>query len=366
MIFLRNVLRAPARSLMTALGVAGGVALFVAITAITLDVRQQIGSAAGAYQLEVVVYERRANSPFTSRIGPAQMAALQAQYGPGLSPLVLGTHNEPWNAYALIVGVTPEFLARVPLTAGARYAEEAGHAMIGEIAAGRLRVTAGSRLSIDGRDVTLTGVFRTGSRLLDGGVLMGIAEAQRVLTREGAEPQYSLAVVRGDDPGAAAALIADINTRFPALKAIPGTEFAGALRLLRVVDAFVKTISVLALVGTVIVVSNTLLMAIAERTRDLGILMTVGWTPWLVLRMLFAEGLLLCLAGAAAGNLLALVLLRVVNGIESIGFGWIPVRFPLSLTLASLAMAAVVAALSLAWPAVVLWRFQPLAALRHE
>lgn len=366
MIFLRNVLRAPARSLMTALGVAGGVALFVAITAVTLDVRQQIGSAATSYHLEVVVYERRANSPFTSRISPAQMAELTAAYGEALAPLVLGTHNEPWNAYALVVGVTPAFLERVPLTAGSRFTGGTGGAMLGEIAAGRLGIGAGATLSLDGRQVPVTGVYRTGSRLLDGGVMTGIAEAQRILTREGAEPQYSLAVLRGTDQAAATALIGDINRRFPSLKAIPGIEFAGALRLLRVVDAFVKTISVLALVGTVIVVSNTLLMAIAERTRDLGILMTVGWTPWLVLRMLFAEGLLLCLAGAAAGNLLALVLLRVVNNIESIGFGWIPVRFPLALTAASFAMAAVVAALSLAWPAVVLWRLQPLTALRHE
>ena len=67
MIFLRNVLRAPARSLMTALGIAVGVALFVAITAITLDLQSQIDGATSTYNLEVVVYERRATSPFSSR-----------------------------------------------------------------------------------------------------------------------------------------------------------------------------------------------------------------------------------------------------------------------------------------------------------
>ena len=76
MIFLRNVLRAPVRSVMTALGVAAGIALFVAITAITLDLRQQIDGATAAYNLEVVVFERRSTSPFSSRISPEQLKTM--------------------------------------------------------------------------------------------------------------------------------------------------------------------------------------------------------------------------------------------------------------------------------------------------
>jgi putative ABC transport system permease protein len=366
MIFMRNVLRAPARSLMTALGVAAGVALFVAITAITLDVREQVASAASAYNLEVVVYERRATSPFSSRISPAQMRALETRFGSSLSPLVIGTRNEKWNAYALVIGVTADFRKRVPLTSGAPYEDGSGEAMIGEVAAQKLGVHEGQSVTVDGRDVRLSGVFRTGSRLLDGGLMTDIAHAQRMLTRDGAEQQYSLAVLRAGSQDSATRLIAEVNRDYPSFRAIPGTEFTGALRLMRVVDAFVKTLSVIALVGTCIVVSNTLLMAIAERTREIGILMTVGWTPWLVLRMLFAESLVLCTVGAALGNVFALVLLRVVNGLDSVGFGWIPIRFPLSLTGASFAMALSVAFISLVWPALILYRVQPLAALRHD
>ena len=138
------------------------------------------------------------------------------------------------------------------------------------------------------------------------------------------------------------------------------------MRLMRVVDAFTRTLAVVALVGTCLVVINTLLMAIGERTREIGILMTVGWTPWLVLRMFLAESVVLCVAGAGLGNVFALLLLRVVNSIESIGFGWIPIRYSLSLTMESFAMALIVAVISLVWPAIILFRVQPLAALRQE
>jgi ABC-type antimicrobial peptide transport system permease subunit len=196
--------------------------------------------------------------------------------------------------------------------------------------------------------------------------MIDIPQAQRILTQEGAPRQYSVAILQAGDQDAAASLIAEINRSYPRFRAIPGNEFAGAMRLMRVVDAFVRTLAVVALVGTCLVLMNTLLMAIGARTREIGILMTVGWTPWLVLRMFLAESMALCLAGAGLGNVFALLLLRVVNSIDSIGFGWIPVHFPASLAAGSFAMALGVAVVSLAWPAVILYRVQPLAALRQE
>ena len=120
--------------------------------------------------------------------------------------------------------------------------------------------------------------------MFDGGVMIGSRQAQRLFTPDGSEGHLTLALLRTGDRAETAAHDHRSERRHPALRAIPATEFAGALRLFRVVDAFVGTIAVVALVGTVLVVTNTLLMAVAERTREIGILMAVGWTPWLVLR----------------------------------------------------------------------------------
>jgi putative ABC transport system permease protein len=351
---------------MTSLGIAAGVGLFVGVTAITSDLRQQLSASFQTYGLEVVVYERRANSPTSSRISPAQMVDLQAAYGDALMPLVMSTKTESFNSYAMILGVTHEFLLRIPLVSGAPYAEGSGDILVGEIAAQQLGVRAGQTLPLDGRDRRVSGLFRTGSRVLDGGFMMDISDAQRALAREGAEPTYSMGLLRAGSAQEADRLIAEVNQRYAGLHAIRGTEFAGALRLMRVVDAFVKTIAVIALLGTCLVVVVTLLMAISERTREIGILMAVGWTPWLVLRTLFAEIVLLCVVGTGLGNLLALGMLRWVNGMESVGFGWIPLHYPFSVAAASFVMVLSVSVIALAWPALILYRVQPLTALRHE
>jgi putative ABC transport system permease protein len=365
-IFLRNVLRAPLRSVMTVLGISAGVALYAAVSAITLDLRQQIAGAIDAYRYDVVLYERRAPSPFSSRLTEAQMRALEADFGPALAPLVIGTLNEKWNAYALVMGVEPAFAARMALVSGRR--AEPGHreALLGELGAQRLGLQSGASLSLAGREYRVTGIYRTGSRMFDGGVMLDTAEAQQLFATEGSPGQYTMGLLQASERTSAKQLIDEIEGRYPALRAIPASEFAGALRLFRVVDAFVATIAVVALIGTLLVVGNTLLMAVTERTREIGILMAVGWTPWLVVRMLFAESLMLCMAGAALGSALGLAMLHALNRMESVGFGWIPLRLPLPLVGSAFALTAAVAVLALAWPAAVLWRMQPLEALRHE
>jgi putative ABC transport system permease protein len=367
MIFVRNLARAWGRSLMTVAGIACGVALFAAISAITRDLQSQIDGAAGQYRLELVISERRATSPMSSRLSAATIDALAARYGEHLAPLVFGTLNERWNPYALVVGAQPRFIERVPVVEGRRPPPGQPALMLGEIAAQRLALAPGAELELAGRRLAVHGVFRTGSRLFDGGLMGEIGPVQRLYAQDGGPLSYTLALVSTGDRAATARIIDEVGRDFPSLKAIPGTEFAGAVRLLRlVVDAFVGTIAVVVLLGTGLVVVNMLTMALAERTREIGILMAIGWTPWRVLRLLAAETALLCGVGALLGNGFGLALLHGVNRLETVGFGWLPLHLGTAQVLTSFTLVFGVGTLSLAWPALVLWRMQPLEALRHE
>lgn len=366
MVALRNLWRAWLRSLITVLGIGGGVALHLSISAISNDLKAQIQDAISVYNLDVVVYERKATSAFSSRIGVDQMQTLQAKHAEGLTPMVLGTRNEPWNAYALIIGAPSRFAHRLPLIEGQTYVEGAEQVMVGDIAAQRLRLHAGSSLQLDGKAYHVSGIFRTGSRLFDGGVLTEVPLVQRLVGRAGEAPWFTLALLQTADRQQTERLMTEVAASHPDLKVIPGSEFAGSLRLLKVVDAFVQTLSVIAMLGVCLVISNTLLMAVTERTREIGILMAIGWSPWLVLRMLLVEGMLLGMAGILMGDALAHGLLWSLNRIDSIGYGWIPQQLPLPLLWQATALTIGVVAVSMLWPSLIIWRMEPMEAIRRE
>ncbi len=366
MIALRNLWRAKLRSLISLVGIGGGVALLLAIGAISMDLKAQIDDSMAAYNLEVVISERRATSPFSSRISAEEMRVLQSRAGSELVPMVLGTRNEKWNPYALLIGAAGGFAQRIPLLGGHVYAEGQHEIMVGEVASQRMKISVGQRLTVDGTNHTVVGIFRTGSRLFDGAVLTDIATVQKAISRTGEAPFFTLALVQTADRALKAKLLDEVASRHPNLKALPGSEFAGSLRLLRVVDAFIGTLSWVAVGGVFLVLANTLVMAVNERTREIGILLAIGWRPWQVLRLFLMESAVLLSLGLLAGYLMALTLLHFLNGLESIGHGWIPVKIPLTLIgHASLLCIGVMFA-ALCWPAAIIWRMSPMEAIRND
>jgi ABC-type lipoprotein release transport system permease subunit len=131
-------------------------------------------------------------------------------------------------------------------------------------------------------------------------------------------------------------------------------------------------IIVLAITATVIV--NTLMMAVFERTREIGILTAIGMKSRRVMTMFFAESAFLAVGGIAIGLILggSLVWYFTTNGffIGNIGVNGIMLGERIyahltlndAITLSSLAF--VVTLLAALYPALLAARMEPVVALR--
>ena len=365
MIALRNLFRNMARSLVTLMGISVAIGIFVIIASLTADLRAQIDNVIEAYDTGLLIQSRRAATPLHSRISAAEVDALQAHLGTPVAPLMLGAVREAWSPYIWLFGMPPELLAGIPLLNGEGLGSGGGQVLLGVLAATSLGVEAGDSVVLGGDERPVSGVFRTGSRLLDAASVMEIDEARRILGRENGEAHYNLVVVQGMLPDDTDRSAERIMREFPHLRATSGADFVGSLQIFRSVEAFTRVIALIALLGGALVLANTLLMALSERTREIGVLMSIGWRPRMVLRLLLVESLILCLIGAMVGNLLAVGGLRWLNGLGAFGFGWIPVHVDVGAFLLSLIVSLAIAVVAMIWPAVVLLRFQPAEILRH-
>jgi putative ABC transport system permease protein len=145
------------------------------------------------------------------------------------------------------------------------------------------------------------------------------------------------------------------------------SPFANIVRMIDLMTLFIRIM----LVAIVLVsVMNVMLMAVYERIREIGTLAAIGTQPRKLMAIFLAEGLLLGLAGAAAGIALSYALVGYLNvspPVFKFGREMITLypRLETIEVLGVLGLAILVSALASLQPAWRAARMDPIQALRH-
>jgi ABC-type antimicrobial peptide transport system permease subunit len=146
-----------------------------------------------------------------------------------------------------------------------------------------------------------------------------------------------------------------------------------ANRVLALMQALLGSVGGLALLVATLGVANTMMMAIYERTREIGVLKALGARNREVRRMFTADAVLLGFIGGVVGLILGTLLGRLVDwlghlylakeGVTGIG----PMSIvPPWLAIGALFFAAFIGVLGGFYPAARAARLDPVAALKHE
>ncbi|HUA62296.1 MAG TPA: FtsX-like permease family protein, partial [Verrucomicrobiae bacterium] len=130
-----------------------------------------------------------------------------------------------------------------------------------------------------------------------------------------------------DDPAHAGRISRAIDALFANATNQTKTETAQAfgvafLALLGNIKMFLIGISAAVMFTILLVSANTMAMSARERTREVGILKTLGFSPGSILGMILGEACALSIAGGAIGYLISTQLLRLV--IKSPFGGYMP------------------------------------------
>lgn len=157
----------------------------------------------------------------------------------------------------------------------------------------------------------------------------------------------------------------------PALEIHTWAELSPFATLARMIDLMTLFIKIMLISIVLVAVMNVMMMAVFERIREIGTIAAIGTPPGRILSLFLAEGLMLGLAGTAAGIVLSLAAIFGINLWQpTFNFGQQQnlVMAPSIaagdvLTIAVLVVVvAVIASLQPAWKAS---RMDPISALRH-
>jgi putative ABC transport system permease protein len=230
------------------------------------------------------------------------------------------------------------------------------------VAAESYKLSPGDTLQLLSNRYKVTGIYETGSSYEDAGGTLHLREAQDLLGRQ---RSVSFIFVNVDDPANGKAVADAINARFTEARASVSSEFAQSTNDLQNSMAMMTAIRVLALLVGGIVVANTMIMSIFERTREIGTLRALGWRPSQIIGQVVQESLYLCLLAAAIGCVLGVLMMEGVTRIPTVG-GMLSPLWSVSNFAVATGVAVVLGLLGGIYPAWRASRLQPVEALRYE
>ena len=175
----------------------------------------------------------------------------------------------------------------------------------------------GSSLRFGARDWKVVGIFGAGGNGFESEI-WGDAETMMPAFDRGA---YSSVTMRMIDPHAFESMERRLEND-PRLRVdvfregdYYANQSAQLVQVIRVLGFFLVIVMA---VGAVFGALNTMYAAVGARTREIGTMLALGFTPWNVLASFLVESILLSLAGGIIGCLLALP----INGISTGTTNW--------------------------------------------
>jgi ABC-type antimicrobial peptide transport system permease subunit len=361
----RNLLRRRTRSLLTMGGIAIGVGLIASLGAITEGYIREFNALAAQGGAELVAMQAgvadMGYSVIEERVGRAIEAMPEVQ---DVSGIVWGFSSSREVPFLIVMGMEPngQAIRHFHVIEGQRI-KGRGEMMLGRTAAESLDKQVGDVMSLPGGVFRITGIYETGIAFEEGGGVMALPDAQAAFQKP---RQVSMFQIKLRDPSQAEAIRARIEERFGDDVAVSlAASFVENTSDLQNTKAMFGAVFALAILVGGVVVTNTMVMAVMERTREIGTLRALGWRQSRVLWMIFSESLLLSLLAAGLGLLVGLGLNAGLAAIPGVGSFLTAVYTP-GVIAQAVGVALFLGASGGLYPAWHASRLRPVEALRYE
>lgn len=389
-LILKNIFRNKSRSILAVIGIAIGVAAVVGLGLITDDLSESAQNAltAGAADFSVVNSSNSGNGPSGAGggfggdqlVNQSTIGQIQQISGVGSALGVLRTSTNLGNnttsstnsstfgadfrSMTNIIGIDSSDLSMddIVITNGSAFSG-ANQVIIGQSEAQTLNKTIGNTVTISNKTFQITGIYETGNFMDDRGIVMSLSDLQNLTGDTG---QVSLILVKASNGTDASTLSSAIQQKYPN-DLSTSTSLSGINRMnngLQVISSGAWAVSLLAILIGGIVVIVTMMKAVNERTREIGVLRAIGWTQRRILAMIIGESLVLALIAIVVGLAIAVGIVEVIT-LTHVLRGITP-SFSVWLILKGIGVALFLGIIGGIYPAYRASRLSPTEALRYE
>ncbi len=325
----RSVIRNSRRSALTALAVALGLVVAMLMSgfiegAIANALADNIRVNTGHLQIRNANYDVEKASLLSKdllRDGEALAAEAETVSGVQSATPVLwtgGLLSTPRESIGIeIVGLDPEAAFHAPIRDGIVAGEylqrdDRGRILVGKVLADQMEISVGQRISLAASDAngvgqegifTVAGLVDTGFPGLDQNrIILPLAQAQAF---SGVGDRVSSIILMLGDQEDASVIAGEFEG--PGIQVVTWEDLNSLL--LQSVETgmiFYYVVYVLVFLAVAVIIANTLLMSVFERTREIGILASLGMNGRQIMVLVLFEAIILAIFGIAVGLILGM------------------------------------------------------------
>lgn len=368
---IKNLLRRKARTLLTVLGIGVGVAAIIGLGTLARALEAGYDAMIRGSKADFVVSQPNAFDISFSAVDETVVERLATfPELSAVSGMIQGIVQTPEMPYFFVYGYPRDsfLLERVQITEGSDLSSSTrplgggDPILLGADSAENFGMEVGDSIRLGESSFRIVGIYATGETLEDRGAILSIENAQILL---GMQQQVSLIYVQLEEPSLALDFKMRASRILDDYSLSSTDDFASKQSMVTVLQAYVIGISGLAiLIGSVGMI-NTQLMAVVERTREIGVLRSVGWSGARVMVMILAESVLLSITGGIAGLILGVALLSVLGSTSTLLDG-VAQQLDAGVLLQAFGVVLPLGLIGGSYPAWRATRITPVEALRYE
>ncbi|MGB0034682.1 MAG: FtsX-like permease family protein [Candidatus Acidiferrales bacterium] len=299
---VQNVLHRPMRTLITVIAVAVEVTLVIIVVGLTSGMLSEVAKRTEGVGADIMVQPPSASvfmafsgAPMPIRLGNKLQ---ELEYVQAVAPVLLQFNSV--NGLDIVYGINSDSFRAV--TGG--FVFHSGHdlsdsndILVDDIYAKSKKVKVGQTLHILEHDFRIAGIVEhgKGARLF---VLMSTLQEM-----SGAHDKASVFFLKCDRTDHTPAAVDEIRQLLPRYEIRPLKDFISLMTSSNLpgLDAFINTMIAIAVAIGFLVIFLSMYTTVIERTREIGILKSLGASKGYIVRIILSETTLLCAAGLVAG-----------------------------------------------------------------
>lgn len=371
-LILKNPFRNKTRSLLAIIGIAIGIATIVALGLITASLEDSTETTLKEGSAEITA--TKIGSSMASSSGNlnesyveelSKIDGVEKTAGMLESTVIDTSKNSDTSRYGFnLYGAKTDDLSIVGINNinGSLYNENENELIVGKNLAEEENYTIGDKVDVYGKEFKITGIYETGSIFYDSAMYTGLSKLQNLTDNE--EKISSISIKIKKDANLTTVNDKIKNEYNDTLRTITAEEMTQTIDdTLSMINSATTAIEALAIIIGGLGVINTMMMTVFERTREIGVLKSVGWSKKRILSMIMGESIVLTIISGIIGSILgvlAVFILFKLNGDN------MAIIYNINIFIKAFLVALSVGIIGGLYPAIKASRLSPTEALRYE